>query len=263
MKVKLLILAAVLAVMLIPIVVNAQVCNFDLRYDPQSVATISGTVITTFDYNPGDPMNAPKAVLVQSGNQVYKVFLGPGWYLNQLGLNPCPGDMVSVVGSSRMVGCGPYLVASIVTIGNRAYALRSCGGAPLWRRATNTCPPVGMGPGCDVPVMFDMSKPITIDGDVRTTYSVFTGEGAGPSVAVVIIPTTTDMPYTTVILGPRDYLKSRGIWLRSGDHIWVRGAAIKPIDVYPAVVATEVIQGNEKAELRTSVGVPIWTFDAR
>jgi hypothetical protein len=87
--------------------------------------------------------------------------------------------------------------------------------------------------------------------------------GCPPLVAAVLIPLGSHPDYTTVILGPESYLEQRGITLKSGDHLWVRGLSAKSIDVYPTVLATSIAQGSNVVGLRTVAGLPLWPSTAQ
>lgn len=161
---RLLVAAAVLTVMLVPVIASAQTGNFDIRYNPQTVQTITGTVQKTIDYDPSNPATSPKGVVVSCGGQCFTVFLGPGCYVDQVGLSLKPGDQVTVVASRRDISCGTFYVASTVTMCDKCYTFRSECGTVMWPNACckpvapcgttvapSTCPPVGAGPCATCP----------------------------------------------------------------------------------------------------------------
>lgn len=257
MKERLLILVAVLAVMLVPVVVNAQSCNFDLRYDPQSAATITGTVITTISYNPANPMNAPQSVLVQSGNQIYNVFLGPGQYVNRLGLNLYPGNTLSVVGSLRIISDNIYLVASTVYSGNRVYRFRSASGIPIWGVIMPGLP-VGSGPGYNMTyVPFNPNKIITVSGRIVSITQVQTSESVEPSLQVVIVPRSGYSRRSTVLLGPASFLAQNGIQITQNSALYVSGSEVDTANGR-LIVGMIVRQGDWALSLRTVNGIPLF-----
>jgi hypothetical protein len=176
---KTLVAVVVVAVLLVPAVVLAQTCNFDLRYDPQCVSTISGTVLTTINYDPGNPLMGPQAVILSSGNQTQTVFLGPGWYLSQAGITFNPGDTITVTGSSRNIAGTNYFIASNVTTPRGTFAIRNAVGTPLWGSMMNL--PIGAGSICP-PMVSVPSPPTTI-----MSYPI----GAGPVCPSTTCPSTT------------------------------------------------------------------------
>lgn len=132
---------SVVALLLVPVLVFAQAGNFDIRYDPMTVKTVSGSVVSTIDFNPGCPSAGPSGVIITSEGQNYTVFLGPDCFIKQMGLTlPC-GDIITVTASLRCVQGKNYLVASRVIADNKTYDLRTTNGIPLWPTCPPPCPP--------------------------------------------------------------------------------------------------------------------------
>lgn len=256
MRRRILFAVVVLAVVFLPVIVSAQDCSPDLQYNPRTVLTVIGTATTAINYNPANPSSCLSSVIVTSGDRNYTVFLGPGSYINRLGLIIRPGDQVTVVGSLSCVACGNYFVASTLYACNQTYNFRSAAGIPLWS-GTGYCPPRGAGPVLFNCGPFDPHEMVTLTGDIFLSYDIQTGECNVPVVAVLLRQADNTF-YTRVILGPRDYLETRHILLRSGDHLWIRGSATKLSDVWPTVIATQVAQGNPTVDLRTPAGIPMW-----
>jgi hypothetical protein len=236
------------------------VCNFDLGYDPQSVTTVTGTVLTTINYNPGNPMLGPQAVIVSSENQVYTVFLGPGWFMNQTGLKFKAGDSITVTGSLRCVAGSTYLVASTITTPKGSFAIRNATGMPLWSEApvVVTPPPFGRGPITALLVPFDSNRIVTESGRIKSVYEVQTAEDTVPEMVAVIQPPAAFSHQVSVLLGPRALLDQAGLILQPGQYLWARGSSVR-IDNQRYLVATRVVQGTATLDLRTLTGIPLWT----
>lgn len=254
---KKLIIAVALAALLLPSLALAQVCNFDMRFDPQSVTAITGTVLTTIDYNPGNPAAGPRAVAVQSQNQIYTVFLGPGWFINQIGLNLNPGDRITVTGSLRSLVGRTYIVASTVRTPIASYSIRTQAGLPLWSRGGTVIPPVGGGPVTGPFVPFNPNRMVIEQGRIIRIEQARTAESTSPLVVAVLQPTDTSAREVRVLLGPANVLSQSGFRISRGQQLWVRGSSVE-INGRPYVVATSIAQGSVRTDLRNMTGIPVW-----
>jgi hypothetical protein len=279
MEKKSIVLAVVLAAILIPAMAFAQACNFDLQFDQKSVQTISGTVITTIDYNLGNPVMGPRSVLVSSGNQVYNVFLGPSAYANQIGFSPRSGDTVTVTGSSRTISGQPYIVASTVSLANKTYEFRNACGVPAWSGQPLCGVPTGAGPSmpepvtepamapapapvpaiAPAPVPFDPNNIITVSGKITSlSQQIIAGDTEPSLVAVVKSDANRN---SIVLLGPASFLAANGINVAVGNEIFVRGSLVST-NTGKMVVGMIVRQGENALSLRTVQGAPLWTPSA-
>ncbi|MBI2843751.1 MAG: hypothetical protein HYX78_10160 [Armatimonadetes bacterium] len=256
-----LVAAIVLAVVLIPAMALSQVVNFDLRYDPQKVMTVSGRVLTTIDYNPGNPAAGPQAVIISTPeDRIYTVFLGPGWYLDQTGLKLMRGDAITVTGSLREIVGREYLVVSTIATPTRSFSLRSASGSPLWSaRAGVAPPPVGRGPDGVPLIQFDPGQMVSFSSIIETINEVQSPEDNIPVLLAVV---RTESPFrgletTSVLLGPRYIITRRGISLDRGDGLNIMGSYTS-FGGRPVVVVTRVSQADDILDLRSMSGVPLW-----
>lgn len=269
---KIIISMVLVVILLIPAMALAQT-NFDLRYDPQSVVAISGTVLTTIDYHPGNPVLGPKAVVVSSNNRIYTVFLGPGSYLNQIGFLPSSGSSISVTGSLRNVSGNVYLVAQSATLSSGTFNFRTSSGVPLWATGGVISPPVGTGPGGiiapppptsgsvgDIPlhaarIPFNADDMSRVSGKVRDTYTIQTAEGSLPNVVAVIEDERIfgDDRFYHVVLAPQSFLMQNNIDLSHGNTLYVNGSRVS-ISGRNMIVATNVEEGEDFVSLRTAWG---------
>jgi len=251
--------AIVLAAFLIPTAVLAQANSFDLRYDPASVTTISGTVLTTIDYNPGNPAAGPQSLLVQSDSQVYNVFLGPGSFVKQVGMTPTDGQRVTVTGSRRVINGRTYIVASTVSTPSQTFRFRSDAGVPLWSPPVVVSPPpVGRGPaGAILP--FDPNTIVTRVGTIRAVKDMMTPESSVPITFVTLRGKDIVGPHheVQVVLGPRTILDQSGIALGHKQKLTVTGSEVL-MDGKRTLVATSVSQGPNMVNLRSVSGEPLY-----
>lgn len=273
---RLVITATLAAVLLIPGLVFAQ-ANFDLRYDPQTLTTVSGTVLTTINYNPGNPAAGPRALVISSNNQIYTVFLGPGWYVNQIGFAPSPGTRITVTGSLRNISGQAYIVARGIRTPAGTFGFRNTAGVPLWSGSGVIVPPSGSGtmvvpppppigagptivpiPTARVP--FDANNIVEVSGKIRETYTIQTAEDNLPSVVAVIEDERILRGDRTfhVLLAPMSFLTQNGISLQRGNTLFVQGSRVN-ITGQNVIVATNVEEGENFISLRTESGISLFS----
>jgi hypothetical protein len=253
--------ALVVAILLIPVLAFAQAGNFDLRYEPRSVQTLTGTVITTIDYNPARPSAGPQSVIVSSGGQYFTVFLGPGWFLNQMGLRFAPGDLITCTASQRNIMGRNYLVASRIIRGNQTFDLRSSSGTPLWTSSTSSTlgPPIGSGPSA-LALQFDPDRIDSVNGRIISTSTIMTNESPVPYVVALVNPSGLNTREVRVILGPVDLISQNGIDLSRGRHVSVQGSNVRMNGVR-YLIATNLSQGTNFITLRTLAGAPLFSVN--
>lgn len=258
---------AVVAMLLIPGLALAQVCNFDLRYDCSTVTTITGKVITTVSYNPNNPMTGPQAFVLQSDSQTYTVFLGPGWYVSQLGLAPTPGTMITVTGAARTICNTQYLVAQNVAWNNQIFVIRNANGVPLWSiisvPAQQTVPaPVGSGPS-GITVPFDQNSMVNLQGQIMSLSTIQTTDSCEPLLVATITPTSGTCPAGTVqvVLAPQSFFASNYWNLCQGQCISICGSSVT-YNCQNYIVATSVSTSCKSLTLRASCGTPQWSAGA-
>lgn len=96
--------------------------------------TLSGTVsdITTYTLD-----NVPyAAAVIQSGNGLVTVDLGPQWYYGRQNVNYRIGDYLSVVSGPHPIQVTPYMTvlpSYAVYSGSNVYTIRDSYGNPIFR----------------------------------------------------------------------------------------------------------------------------------
>jgi hypothetical protein len=267
--------AMMLTILLVPTITFAQMGNFDLKFDPSTATTVSGTVLTFIDYNVPNPSTGPRLAVIQTpSNEIYKVFLAPGWYLDQLGLNLAQGTKVTVNGSMRSIAGNNYLVASSIGVGDKTYTIRSASGLPLGS-CSSACgpgmapatvvvptPPLGSGP-CAAPMVIPAFDPKTVVreyGVIDQVYQIQTNEGSEPVLVAVLKDTSRsgDVHTYNVLLGPMSFLSGSGISFHPGQYIEVHGSEVDMAGLR-MLIATTVKQGNIEFNVRSDAGAPLWT----
>jgi hypothetical protein len=102
-------------------------------YDPKTVETIRGVVVNLEEFTMarGMPPGVQVMMKAESG-EVFSVFLGPQWYIEDQDFEIQPKDAISVKGSRAVFEGKPALVAAVVFKGDRILKLRNEQGIPVW-----------------------------------------------------------------------------------------------------------------------------------
>ena len=101
-----------------------------MRYNPQTVTTIQGTVE---GLGPKGPRLQHESRIIKTDQGSIMVHLGPTQYMNQLQIQLNPGDVVEVTGSTMAKAGKTMLLAKEVTVNGKTFKLRDDQGLPLWR----------------------------------------------------------------------------------------------------------------------------------
>ena len=101
-------------------------------YNPQTVETISGEVVSVDKITPMKGMYYGIHVMVKTDKETISVHLGPGWYVENQDVGIMPKDKIQVKGSRITFDGKPALIASEVTKGDEVLTLRDANGFPVW-----------------------------------------------------------------------------------------------------------------------------------
>ena len=128
---------------------------YQRHYDPQSVVTVSGTILEVREATPMRGMANGIHVVVRADTpgddakeQRITVHLGPTWFLERQDTRLAKGDQVTITGSRIRMGPNeePVIIAATVARGDDTLVLRDERGVPVWagwRRGGRG--PAGMG----------------------------------------------------------------------------------------------------------------------
>jgi hypothetical protein len=105
---------------------------YNRNYDPATVATISGTVVTVERITPAKGMSNGVHLAVKTETGVESVHLGPAWYIDNQEVTIAPNDKVEVTGSRVTLDGKPAILAAEVTKGEDVLQLRGKDGTPYW-----------------------------------------------------------------------------------------------------------------------------------
>ena len=119
-------------------------------YDPNTVETIRGKVVSTNSFTPMSGMAQGMRVIVQSGGRTIPIHVGPSWYLDTQGWQVNPNEEVEVTGSLVNWGGSSVMMASELRYDGKVWQLRNSKGIPLWRGSNRggNRPGSGRGPCC-------------------------------------------------------------------------------------------------------------------
>lgn len=101
-------------------------------YDPKTVETISGEVVSVDAITPMKGMCYGVHLMVKTAKETISVHLGPGWYIENQDTKIKPKDKVEVTGSRITFEGKPAIIAAEVKKGDEILRLRGEKGFPLW-----------------------------------------------------------------------------------------------------------------------------------
>ncbi len=101
-------------------------------YNPQTVETISGEVVSVDQMTPMKGMYYGVHTIVKTDKETISVHLGPGWYIENQDVKIVPKDKVEVKGSRIIFEGKPAIIAAEVKKIDEVLVLRDASGIPVW-----------------------------------------------------------------------------------------------------------------------------------
>ena len=101
-------------------------------YDPATVETVSGEVVSIQHFVPEKGMHAGVHLQLKTDKETIDVHLGPAWYVENQDVKIAPKDQIQVKGSKITFDGKPAVVAAEVTKGGETLTLRDQNGVPAW-----------------------------------------------------------------------------------------------------------------------------------
>ena len=101
-------------------------------YNPATLETIVGEVISIEKTVPMRRMNEGLALVVKMEKETVTVHLGPTWYLERLDAKIVKGDKVEIKGARTTLAGKPIILAAEVKKGDTVLVLRDAAGVPVW-----------------------------------------------------------------------------------------------------------------------------------
>ncbi len=108
--------------------------RYNRMYNPDTVETDSGEVVSVQKIVPMRGMSAGLHFILKSDKGTISVHMGPVWFLEKEGINIEPKDRVTVSGSRITFKGEPALIAAGIEKGGKTWKLRDDKGIPLWSR---------------------------------------------------------------------------------------------------------------------------------
>ncbi len=105
---------------------------YNRMYDPKTVETISGEVVSVDIIPPVKCMCHGVHLMVKTVKETISVHLGPGWYIENQDTKIEPKDKVEVTGSRITFEGKPAIIAAEVKKDDEILKLRDEKGFPLW-----------------------------------------------------------------------------------------------------------------------------------
>jgi hypothetical protein len=105
---------------------------YSRMYNPQTVETISGEVVSVNQIMPTKGMYYGVHTVVKTDKETISVHLGPGWYIENQDVKIAPKDKIEVKGSRITFEGKPAIIAAEVKKGDDALMLRDASGFPVW-----------------------------------------------------------------------------------------------------------------------------------
>jgi len=106
--------------------------RYGRMYDPKTVETISGEVVSVDKITPMKGMSYGVHLMVKTDKETVSVHLGPGWYMEKQDVKIEPKDKVEVTGSRITFGGKPAIIAAEIKKGEGVLKLRDENGLPAW-----------------------------------------------------------------------------------------------------------------------------------
>jgi len=105
----------------------------DPMYNPQTVETISGVVVSVGKFDGMKGMSQGVHAVVKTDTETISVHLGPTWFIDNQESKISANDMVEVKGSRITFEGKPTIIAAEVTKDGQTLTLRDATGMPVWR----------------------------------------------------------------------------------------------------------------------------------
>lgn len=106
--------------------------NYGRMYNPKSVETVSGEVVSVEKFTPMRRMSYGVHLMIKTDKETLSVHLGPGWYLENQDTKIEAKDKIVVKGSRIEFEGKPAIIAAEVKKGDEMLKLRDERGFPVW-----------------------------------------------------------------------------------------------------------------------------------
>jgi hypothetical protein len=105
---------------------------YQRMYDPATVETISGIVLSVNKITPVKGMYSGIHLTLKTDKETIDVHLGPEWYIERQDVKIEKGDKIEVKGSRITFNGKPAIIAAELKKGDSILTLRDSAGIPVW-----------------------------------------------------------------------------------------------------------------------------------
>jgi hypothetical protein len=186
------------------------------------------------------------------GKQV-TVHVGPAWFVDEQLPDLKAGQQVTVTGSAVMWQDQPVLIAETVEREGKTVRLRDEEGTPQWAGGWRNWE--GWGPGSRYGRMYNPATAKTITGKVTKVEQASPMRRMGQGLVIVV--QTSDGTEVPVHLGPAWYMEQLKLAPKVGDEVSVSGSMVE-LQGRQVMLASAITWHDERIELRTASGQPLW-----
>lgn len=106
--------------------------SYNRMYDPKTVETISGEVVSVDRMTPVKGMSYGVHLTLKTDKETVSIHLGPVWYIENQDIKIEPKDKVEVKGSRIAFEGKPAIIAAEVRKGDEVLKIRDENGFPFW-----------------------------------------------------------------------------------------------------------------------------------
>ncbi len=106
--------------------------NYSKMFDPKTVETISGEVVSVDKITPMKGMSNGVHLVLKTDKGTLSIHLGPVWYIENQDIRIEPKDKVEVIGSRITFEGKSAVIAAELKKGNEILKLRDENGFPAW-----------------------------------------------------------------------------------------------------------------------------------
>ena len=106
--------------------------NYSRMYDPKTVETISGEVVSVDRMTPMKGMSYGVHLVLKTGKETVSIHLGPVWYIENQDIKIEPKDNIEVKGSRITFEGKSAIIAAEVKKGDEVLKIRDENGFPSW-----------------------------------------------------------------------------------------------------------------------------------
>jgi hypothetical protein len=217
-------------------------------YHLDKETSLSGVVVESPGKGVGAGLESHMVVRTAAG-EIRRVQLAPPWYLEHLGLEPEPGEAVTVVASPWEAEGQAALMARQVRWRGATYDLRSTGGAPQWAGARYR----GYMRYSN---LWDPNRIESVTGEIEALSSIRPG-GPDMGQGVALRLRVREQEHARVHLGPSWFVDEELPDLKVGEEVTVMGSPVQ-LPQGEVLLAQEVQRGEHRVAVRARNGRPAW-----